>query len=110
MVFIGVLLTSEHKWGLLRKYGTVVSVVVAISSYLAAGFIHASGFMATFTAGLISGNPQVFRFQVSEETNSTVFQFFRNSNFNYEDSYFFMLLGTQVDFSYLESVFGYREF
>ncbi|MFB9760155.1 cation:proton antiporter [Ectobacillus funiculus] len=98
--FIGVLLTSEHKWGLLRKYGTVVSVVVAISSYLAAGFIHASGFMATFTAGLISGNPQVFRFQVSEETNSTVFQFSETVTLIMR-TLIFMLLGTQVDFRIL---------
>lgn len=98
--FVGVLLTSEHKWGLLRKYGTVVSVVVAISSYLAAGFIHASGFMATFTAGLISGNPQVFRFQVSEETNSTVFQFSETVTLIMR-TLIFMLLGTQVDFRIL---------
>lgn len=98
--FVGVLLTSEHKWGLLRKYGTVVSVVVAISSYLAAGFIHASGFMATFTAGLISGNPQVFRFQVSEETNSTVFQFSETVTLIMR-TLIFMLLGTQVNFRIL---------
>lgn len=98
--FVGVLLTSEHKWGLLRKYGTVVSVVVAISSYLAAGFIHASGFMATFMAGLISGNPQVFRFQVSEETNSTVFQFSETVTLIMR-TLIFMLLGTQVNFRIL---------
>lgn len=98
--FIGVLLTSEHKWGLLRKYGTVVSVVVAISSYLAAGFIHASGFMATFTAGLISGNPQVFRFHVSEETNSTVFEFSETVTLIMR-TLIFMLLGTQVNFRIL---------
>ncbi|MFC3886235.1 cation:proton antiporter [Bacillus songklensis] len=98
--FVGVLLTSEHKWGLLRKYGTVVSLVVAISSYLAAGFIHASGFMATFTAGLISGNPQLFRFKVSEETNSTVFAFSETLTLIMR-TLIFMLLGTQVDFGIL---------
>ncbi|MDQ0242717.1 cell volume regulation protein A [Bacillus fengqiuensis] len=98
--FAGVLLTSEHKWGLLRKYGTVVSLVVAISSYLAAGFIHASGFMATFTAGLISGNPQLFRFKVSEETNSTVFEFSETLTLIMR-TLIFMLLGTQVDFGVL---------
>ncbi len=98
--FVGVLLTSEHKWGLLRKYGTVVSLVVAISSYLAAGFIHASGFMATFTAGLISGNPQLFRFKVSEETNSTVFEFSETLTLIMR-TLIFMLLGTQVDFGVL---------
>lgn len=98
--FVGVLLTSEHKWGLLKKYGTVVSLVVAISAYLIAGFIHASGFMATFTAGLISGNPQLFRFRVSEETNSTVSHFTENLTLIMR-TLIFMLLGTQVDFSIL---------
>jgi potassium/hydrogen antiporter len=98
--FVGILFTSEHRWGYLRKYSTVVSLVVAISSYLAAGYIHASGFMATFTAGLISGNPQVFRIRVSKETNSTVFEFSETITLLLR-SLIFMLLGTQVDFHIL---------
>ena len=98
--FVGVLLTSEHKWGLFKKYGTVVSLVVAISAYLIAGFIHASGFMATFTAGLISGNPQLFRFRVSGETNSTISHFTENLTLIMR-TLIFMLLGTQVDFGIL---------
>lgn len=98
--FVGILLTSEHRWGILRKFSTVVSLVVAISSYLVAGFIHASGFMATFTAGLISGNPQLFRLQVSKETNSTVFAFSGTLTLIMR-TLIFMLLGTQVDFRIL---------
>ncbi len=98
--FAGVLLTSEHKWGTFKKYGTVVSLVVAISAYLVAGFIHASGFMATFTAGLISGNPHLFRFRVSGETNSTVSHFTENLTLIMR-TLIFMLLGTQVDFGIL---------
>lgn len=98
--FIGVLLTSEHKWGLFKINGTVVSLVVAISAYLIAGYIQASGFMATFTAGLISGNPQLFRLHVSEETNSTVSHFIEHLTLIMR-TLIFMLLGTQVDFSIL---------
>ncbi|MFJ5762731.1 cation:proton antiporter [Neobacillus sp. NPDC093182] len=98
--WIGNILSSDHRWGLLRKYGTVVSLVVAISSYLAAGYIHASGFMATFTAGLISGNPELFRLKVSEETNETVFEFSETITLLLR-SLIFMLLGTQVDFNIL---------
>lgn len=97
---IGNILTSEHRWGILKKYGTVVSLVVAISSYLAAGYIHSSGFMATFTAGLISGNPQLFRLKVSKETNETVFEFSETITLLLR-SLIFMLLGTQVDFNIL---------
>lgn len=98
--FIGILLTSEHRWGIFRKYSTVVSLVVAISSYLAAGYMNASGFMATFTAGLITGNHQLFRFHVSEETKSPVFEFSGTLTLIMR-TLIFMLLGTQVDFTIL---------
>ncbi|OIK09440.1 sodium:proton exchanger [Bacillus sp. MUM 116] len=98
--FLGILLTSEHRWGIFRKYSTVVSLVVAISAYLAAGFMNASGFMATFTAGLVSGNHQLFRFHVSEETKSPVFEFSGTLTLIMR-TLIFMLLGTQVDFNIL---------
>lgn len=98
--FIGVFLTAEHKWGLLQKYGTIVSIVIAISSYLFAGMIEASGFMATFTAGLISGNPQLFRLYISQETNLSVFHFSETLTLLLR-TLIFMLLGTQVDFNIL---------
>lgn len=98
--FIGILLTSEHRFGFLKKYSIVVSLLVSISSYLAAGFIQASGFMATFTAGLISGNPQLFRLHIAEETNSTVFAFSSPLTLIMR-TLIFMLLGTQVDFRIL---------
>ncbi|MEH7332859.1 cation:proton antiporter [Neobacillus drentensis] len=95
--FIASLLTSEHRWGIFRKYSTVVSLLAAISSYLAAGFIHASGFMATFTAGLIIGNSKIFRLHIAEETHSTVFEFSGTLTLIMR-TLIFMLLGTQVDF------------
>ncbi|TDK58501.1 sodium:proton antiporter [Bacillus salipaludis] len=98
--FIGILLTSEQRFGFLKKYSIVVSLLVSISSYLAAGFIQASGFMATFTAGLISGNPQLFRLHIAEETNSTVFAFSSPLTLIMR-TLIFMLLGTQVDFRIL---------
>lgn len=73
---------------------------MAISAYLIAGYIQASGFMATFTAGLISGNPQLFRLHISEETHSTVSHFIEHLTLIMR-TLIFMLLGTQVDFSIL---------
>ncbi|QGQ44763.1 cation:proton antiporter [Metabacillus sediminilitoris] len=98
--FIGCFLTAEHKWGLFKKYGTILSIVIAISSYLFAGVIEASGFMATFTAGLILGNPQLFRFQISQENNLTVFHFSETLTLLLR-TLIFMLLGTQVNFNIL---------
>ncbi|MGP7817297.1 cation:proton antiporter [Niallia sp. 01092] len=98
--FIGIFLTAEHKWGLLQKYSSIVSIVIAISAYLTAGVIEASGFMATFTAGLILGNPQLFRFQITQETNLTVSRFSETLTLLLR-TLIFMLLGTQVDFNVL---------
>lgn len=98
--FIGTILTAEHKWGLLQKHSSIVSMVVAISSYLLAGSIEASGLMATFTAGLVSGNPQLFRFHISKETNLTTFHFSETITLLLR-TLIFMLLGTQVDFNIL---------
>ncbi|WP_336619451.1 cation:proton antiporter [Priestia megaterium] len=99
--FLGSILISEHRWGLLQKYNTIVSLVVAISAYLAAGLIEASGFMATFTAGLVLGNSQqLFRFYISEETNSTISHFSETLTLIMR-TLIFMFLGTQVNFNTL---------
>ncbi|MCP8967235.1 cation:proton antiporter [Ectobacillus ponti] len=98
--FLGILLTSEQKWGLLRNYSAVVSMVMAIGAYLAADLLHASGFMATFTAGLIAGNPEVFRLQISEHTNESALAFSETATLLMR-TLIFMLLGTQVDFQTL---------
>jgi cell volume regulation protein A len=99
--FLGSILISEHRWGLLQKYNTIVSLVVAISAYLAAGLIEASGFMATFTAGLVLGNSQqLFRLYISDETNSTISHFSETLTLIMR-TLIFMLLGTQVNFNIL---------
>jgi len=98
--FFGAFFTSSHRWAFLNKYSTIVSLVLAISSYLAAGVIHASGFMATFTAGLILGNPQLFRLHISDETKTTDAHFSDNVTLIMR-KLIFMLLGTQVNFHIL---------
>ncbi|WP_129689477.1 cation:proton antiporter [Gottfriedia acidiceleris] len=98
--FLGVFFTSEHRWGLLKRYSKIVSFVAATSSYIAAGSIHSSGFMATFTAGLIIGNPQLFRLHISEKTRTTDAHFSDTSTLIMR-TLIFMLLGTQVNFHIL---------
>jgi potassium/hydrogen antiporter len=56
--------------------------------------------MATFTAGLISGNPELFRLRVSEETNTMVLHFSETLTLLMR-TLIFMLLGSQVDFQAL---------
>jgi potassium/hydrogen antiporter len=41
---------------------------MALGAYLAAGSIGASGFMATFTAGIISGNAKAFNLNLHKKS------------------------------------------
>lgn len=98
--WLGLLITSEHRMGVFQRYGTVINLLVAIGSYLTAGMIDASGFMATFAAGVVFGNQDLFRLRIPEDTVSemvlfgdTVILLFRKL--------IFILLGTQVNFAVL---------
>lgn len=98
--FLGVLFTAEHKLSFFRNHNSIVSLVMAISSYLAAVSIEASGFMATFTAGLFLGNPELFRLQISEENSTHSFHFSETITLIMR-KLIFIILGTQVNFHIL---------
>jgi len=98
--WLGLLFTSEHRIGLFRRYGTVVSLLVAIGSYLTAGWIHASGFMATFAAGVVFGNPDLFRLRIPKDTVSEIVLFGDTVTLLLR-KLIFILLGTQVNFAVL---------
>ncbi|WP_419883493.1 cation:proton antiporter [Peribacillus sp. B-H-3] len=88
---------SQRRLGFLRKYNAIVNLVTAVGSYLAAGLLEGSGFMATFTAGLILVNSRLFRVYISDETNGSVSNFLEKVTLIMR-TLIFMLLGTQVDF------------
>ncbi|MDN4595107.1 cation:proton antiporter [Polycladomyces subterraneus] len=98
--WLGLLVTSEHRIGVFRRYGTVVSLLVAIGSYLVVGSIHASGFMATFAAGVVFGNPDLFRLRIPEDTVSEIVLFGDTVTLLLR-KLIFVLLGTQVNFAVL---------
>lgn len=97
---IGLFLKSQHRLGFFHEHSHIVGVCMAIGSYLIAGTIGASGFMATFTAGIISGNPQLFRLQFHEKSQEEMFRFGETTTLIMR-TLIFMLLGTQVDFAVL---------
>ncbi|MGG2026505.1 cation:proton antiporter [Gottfriedia sp. S16(2024)] len=95
--YLGILFTSEQKLGFFKNYSTIISIVMAISSYLIAVSVESSGFMATFTAGLILGNPEIFRLHISDENSMHSFHFSETITLIMR-KLIFMLLGTQVNF------------
>lgn len=105
LVVSGVLtfFTGHVKYGLVREYTTIVMVVCALSSYLVADLLHVSGFMATFVAGLIWGNSELFRLSMSDK-QLEVGTFAENTTVMMR-MLIFVLLGSQVDFGTLGHYF-----
>lgn len=98
--FLGLLLKSQHRLGYFKEHSHIVGAMMAIGAYLAAESIGASGFMATFTAGIISGNPKIFNLELHENSHKNLHQFGETSTLIMR-TLIFMLLGTQVKFSTL---------
>lgn len=95
--FLGLLLKSQHRLGFFREHSHIVGAMMAIGAYLAAESVGASGFMATFTAGIISGNPQIFNLELHESSHKNLHQFGETTTLIMR-TLIFMLLGTQVKF------------
>ncbi|MDR7071733.1 cation:proton antiporter [Fictibacillus barbaricus] len=98
MGILAVLLISNYRVGIFRNHGAIVTFVTAIFSYLIAVNVNASGFMATFAAGIITGNPQILRLKISKNTNISIFHFSDTLTLLMR-TLIFMFLGTQVNFN-----------
>ncbi|WP_442603366.1 cation:proton antiporter [Paenibacillus sp. KN14-4R] len=90
-------LTAHMKYGFLREYATVAMFVTALGSYLLGETLGVSGFMATFTAGLIWGNSETFGLRMKEKLTE-MGHFSENLTFIMR-MLIFVLLGSQVNFS-----------
>lgn len=94
-------LVSKRGWGIFHEYGSIVLLTVALSSYQVAGMFNASGFMAAFTAGIITGNGESFRLGFMEHTEENIHHF-GNAITLIMRMLIFVLLGTQVDFKLIQ--------
>ncbi|MCF8563428.1 sodium:proton antiporter [Alicyclobacillus tolerans] len=91
-------LVSDKGWGIFHEYGSIVMLAVALGSYSGAEALHASGFMAAFTAGVITGNGASFRWSLARHTEENIHHF-GNAITLILRMMIFVLLGAQVDFS-----------
>lgn len=94
---LGSILISQKRYGFLKNFSPIMSIFVAVTSYLAAEFIGGSGFMASFAAGMVCNNKIFFEMKanlknrrVQEEVNETVGLILRMM--------IFIVLGTMIDF------------
>ncbi|WP_290589918.1 sodium:proton antiporter [Alicyclobacillus sp.] len=101
---LGLWLTSQRGWGVFHEYGSLVMMAIALGAYQGAEILHASGFMAAFAAGVITGNGQAFGWPLAEHTQDNADHFF-NAVTMIMRMLIFVLLGTQVDFSVVRGNF-----
>jgi cell volume regulation protein A len=90
-------LTAHMKLGVLRDYTTIAMIATALGAYLAGQTLHVSGFMATFTAGLIWGNAKTFKLDMEDKLHE-MGHFSENITVIMR-MLIFILLGSQVNFS-----------
>ncbi|WP_067934358.1 cation:proton antiporter [Alicyclobacillus kakegawensis] len=89
---------SGKGWGGLHAYASIVMLVVALGSYELAEILHASGFMAAFAAGVVTGNGTAFRLPLSDLSTDHITHF-GNGMTLLARMMIFVLLGSQVNFS-----------
>ncbi|MCD1259766.1 sodium:proton antiporter [Paenibacillus athensensis] len=92
-------ITAHLKLGFLRDYATIAMIVTALGAYLAGEWLHVSGFMATFTAGLIWGNAGTFKLDMQDKLHEM--SHFSENITVIMRMLIFILLGSQVDFAAL---------
>lgn len=100
--YVSAWLISGHKWGWFRDYTPMVTVMTVLASYLITDhMLHASGFMAVFTAGLMHGNFRTFGLTIRPKEEHATHQFIDPISLKLR-MLIFVLLGSQVDFSVLK--------
>ncbi|NRF94171.1 sodium:proton antiporter [Paenibacillus frigoriresistens] len=92
-------LTAHLKLGHLRDYATIAMVSTSLGAYIAGEAMGVSGFMATFTAGLIWGNAGTFRLEMKEK--QLEMEHFSENITVIMRMLIFILLGSQVNFPLL---------
>lgn len=96
---------SKRGWGVLHEFASVVLFIVAIGSYVIATKLGASGFMAAFAAGTITGNAKSFGLPLVSKTEEHV-EHFGSVMTTLMRILIFVLLGTQVDFKVVYANLG----
>lgn len=89
-------ITGHLRLGWLRDYTTIALVVTALGAYWFGETLHVSGFMATFTAGLIWGNADLFKLNLNDK-HQEMLHFSENITVIMR-MLIFILLGSQVNF------------
>jgi cell volume regulation protein A len=91
-------LLGHDRYGFLREYAPLVTLMVVAGAYLGADGLHASGFMAVFTAGILIGNRERFGFPLSPGETRRLHEYVETTSLVLRMA-IFILLGAQVEFA-----------
>lgn len=94
--FAAAFLMGHERYGFLRNYAPLLTLVTVIGAYFSADDFGASGFMAVFVAGVILGNRHTFGFMLAPGESRRLHEYADTTALILRMT-IFMLLGTQVD-------------
>lgn len=95
--WLSALLIAHTRFGFLRDYASVITLMAVIGAYLGADKLAASGFMAVFVFGIVMGNKDAFGLRMKERDQEKMEDFVVTTAFVMR-MFIFLLLGAQVDF------------
>jgi cell volume regulation protein A len=98
-----VLMMAHRRFGFLHDYLPLVTIMLVIAAYLGALKFHGSGFMAVFVAGLILGNKESFGLKLEHDDEHKLEEFIATTGLIMR-MFIFILLGSQVNFDLLGTV------
>ncbi len=94
----GALLISHKEYPLLKDYTSLVTLILVVFAYMSAIGVHASGFMAVFTAGVMLSNNESFGFHAEDIDEEKMHEYVATTALLFR-IFIFILLGSQVDFA-----------
>lgn len=102
--YASIFLIAHERFGFLREYLPIVTLLAVVGAYLSAVDLDASGFMAVFVAGIIIGNKEAFGYELEEGESEKMTDFIETTALIMR-MFIFTLLGSQVDFHLLGQYF-----
>ena len=96
--YLAALIVGHEKYAVLAGHAPAITLVAVVGAYLGADMLHASGFMAVFACGIVTGNRDAFGFALPHAQTQELHDFIGTASFLMR-AFIFILLGSQVDFA-----------
>jgi potassium/hydrogen antiporter len=103
--YVAAFLMAHNSFGIFRGVTPFVIILAVITVYLLADHVHASGFMAVFTCGVMIGNKNTFGLPLDDHEHEYLEDYVGNTALLMR-MFIFILLGSQVDFHLLKEYLG----